>query len=85
MWYVYMVRCNDGSLYTGISTNVSKRVDDHNSSSVGAKYTKSRRPVVLVWQSAVMERNTASSLEYRMKRQSKQKKESYIQEGVAMD
>lgn len=85
MWYVYMVRCNDGSLYTGISTNVSKRVDDHNSSSVGAKYTKSRRPVVLVWQSAVMERNTASSLEYHMKRQSKQKKESYIQEGVAMD
>lgn len=48
-WFVYMVRCADGSLYTGITTDVVRRVGEHNSSKLGAKYTKSRQPVQLVY------------------------------------
>lgn len=47
-WSVYMVECRDGSLYTGISTNVEERIKKHNEGK-GAAYTRSRRPVRLVW------------------------------------
>jgi putative endonuclease len=46
MWYVYIVECSDGTLYTGISTNVNKRIIAHNKGK-GAKYTSTRKPVVL--------------------------------------
>lgn len=47
-WYVYIVRCRDGSLYTGVSTDVEARVATHNAGA-GARYTRARRPVRLVW------------------------------------
>ncbi len=47
-YYVYIVRCKDKSLYVGYTTNIAKRIEAHNSSKRGAKYTKSRRPVVIV-------------------------------------
>ncbi len=78
MRYVYIVRCNDDTLYTGISNDVDKRVSDHNSSKVWAKYTKSRRPVVLVWHKKVKDRNVASKLEYKIKRLGREKKEEMI-------
>lgn len=73
-----MVRCNDDTLYTGISNDVNKRISDHNTSKIWAKYTKSRRPVVLVWYKKVKNRNDAAKLEYKIKRIWKEKKEELI-------
>lgn len=58
-WCVYMLKCNDQTLYTGITNNVEKRVMAHNSSPAGAKYTKARRPVVLVYQEKSLTRGDA--------------------------
>ncbi len=78
MRFVYIVSCNDGTLYTWITNNLEKRIADHNSSSLWAKYTKSRRPVVLVRHKKVADRNTAAKLEYSIKRMSREKKEQLI-------
>lgn len=78
MRYVYIVRCNDDSLYTGISTDVEQRVHNHNTSKTWAKYTKSRRPVSLIWYKKVANRNSASKLELQIKKMGKQKKEELI-------
>lgn len=48
-WYVYMVRCSDASLYTGVTTDVNRRLIEHNSRKSGARYTRSRQPVSLVY------------------------------------
>ena len=66
-WFVYLVRCADGSLYCGISTDVAKRVASHNAGR-GAKYTKTRRPVVLVAQSGPLPESVARRSEIRIKR-----------------
>ncbi len=66
-WAVYLLRCSDNSLYCGISNNIEKRVVDHNAG-LGAKYTRSRRPVVLVGTSQPMTKVEASQLEYRIKK-----------------
>jgi putative endonuclease len=73
-WHVYMVLCNDGSLYTGITNNLEKRVTAHNSGKGGARYTRSRRPVRLVYAEAAESRSAAASLEYRLKRLPQAKK-----------
>lgn len=78
MRFVYIVRCNDTTLYTGIAKDVTKRVGDHNNSHVWAKYTKARRPVILVWSTKVKDRTAASKLEYTIKRIGKEKKEALI-------
>ncbi|PIV86597.1 MAG: endonuclease, partial [Candidatus Moranbacteria bacterium CG17_big_fil_post_rev_8_21_14_2_50_41_107] len=49
MYYLYILKCADGTLYTGITTNLERRKEEHNSSSLGAKYTRGRRPVKLVF------------------------------------
>ena len=66
-WYVYIVECSDGSLYTGITNNLTKRIETHNKGK-GAKYTKHRRPVILKksWES--INRSEASKLEYKIKK-----------------
>ncbi|MFH0724830.1 MAG: GIY-YIG nuclease family protein [Pseudomonadota bacterium] len=66
-WYVYIVRCNDGTLYTGITTDLEGRMVSHNSGKGGAKYTKARRPVVLVYAEGAESRSEASKREYRIK------------------
>ena len=66
-WIVYLLRCSDNSLYCGVSNNIEKRVDDHNSG-VGAKYTRSRRPVALVAASREMSKSEALKLELRIKK-----------------
>ena len=48
-WYVYIVRCNDGTLYTGITKDLERRLAEHNSPKGGAKYTRTRKPVTLVY------------------------------------
>ena len=65
-WVVYLIRCSDGSLYCGITNNLTSRMLTHNSGS-GAKYTRSRRPVEIVASSPVMTKSDALKLEYRIK------------------
>lgn len=65
-WTVYMLRCADGSLYTGIARDAAKRCAAHNAGR-GAKYTKARRPVAVVWSEPAECRSTASKREYAIK------------------
>ena len=74
-WFVYILRCADGSLYTGITTDVQRRVKEHNFSPLGAKYTRGRRPVTLVYEELLCSRSLASKKEYVIKRLSKPQKE----------
>jgi putative endonuclease len=73
-----MLRCADGSLYTGIATDVARRLVEHESSSRGAKYLRGRGPFKLVLQQEVGDRCTASQLEYRLKALMKSEKEDLI-------
>ena len=85
MYFTYIMRCEDGSLYTGITTDVQRRLKEHQGKlSGGAKYTKGRIPtkVEVVWQSD--NRSLASKLEYRIKKLSKQDKEILIQDPQRM-
>jgi putative endonuclease len=68
VWYLYVVRCCDSTLYTGITTDIDRRVREHNSSKRGAKYTKTRRPVELVWSKEYKNRSEAQSAEYNFKK-----------------
>ena len=72
-WSVYMVECSDGTIYTGISNNVSKRILDHNKGK-GAKYTKTRLPVALKWLQECKNRSEASKLEHKIKKLSREAK-----------
>ena len=65
-WFVYVVRCADDTLYTGITTDVARRIDTHNSGR-GSKYTAARRPVTLVYAVPAADRGAASRLERRIK------------------
>jgi putative endonuclease len=67
-WYIYIVRCNDNTLYTGITTNLERRLLEHNSGQQGARYTKSRRPVALVYCEQAASRSAATSRESRIKK-----------------
>lgn len=77
MHYTYMVRCADGSLYTGWTTNLESRVQTHNSGK-GAKYTKSRRPVTLVWHHQSDDKIVAQRLERAVKKLTKSQKERLV-------
>ena len=68
MYYVYIVRCADDTLYTGIATELERRIKEHNSSDKGAKYTRTRRPVSLVYSEEYADRSTASKREYEIKK-----------------
>lgn len=72
-WYVYMVRCRDGSLYTGITNDLSRRVAAH-SNGTGARYTRSRRPVTLVYSRRARDKSSALKTEYRLKQLSRSEK-----------
>lgn len=66
-WFVYIVQCADLSLYTGITTDLLRRVEEHNSSPTGAKYTKARRPVRLVYFEQSESRSESSKREHALK------------------
>jgi putative endonuclease len=78
MYFVYILKCNDGSLYTGITTDLKRRIDEHNSSKLGAKYTKVRRPVSLVYQQEFTDRSTAMIEEARIKKMTRSEKLNFI-------
>ena len=78
-WYLYIVRCNDGSLYTGITIDVSRRFEEHcGKGTAGAKYLKSRRPLKLVFQAKIGDRKTAMKVERKVKALPPSKKEMLI-------
>ncbi len=73
-YFVYILKCADETLYTGITTDIKRRVEEHNSSEKGAKYTKLRRPVDLVYSEESENRSTASKREYAIKKLSRAQK-----------
>ena len=73
-WYVYILKCADNTLYTGITNDIEKRIHDHNTSPSGAKYTKARRPVVLVYKKRKKNRSYASIEEAQIKKLSREGK-----------
>ena len=78
-WYVYLLRCTDNSLYTGVTTDIERRVHQHNHcNKKGAKYTRVRRPVVLVYQENALDRKTACQREYQLKQLTKAEKEQLV-------
>lgn len=81
MWHVYIVECADGTYYTGITTDVERRLNEHNYSFKSAKYTRSRRPVKLVYVEASENRSTASRRESQIKKLSRNKKTLLIEKG----
>ena len=68
MYYVYIAQCADDTLYTGIATDLTRRIEEHNSSEKGAKYTRIRRPVQLVYSEEFPDRSLASKREYEIKK-----------------
>lgn len=68
MYFVYMVKCADNTFYTGIATELGRRIEEHNSSDKGAKYTRTRRPVELVYSEEYPDRSSASKREYEIKK-----------------
>lgn len=78
-WYLYIVRCSDGSLYTGVTTDIDRRILEHNYGMKAAKYTRSRRPVRLVYEESCKDHSTALKREYQIKRLSKEKKENLVE------
>lgn len=86
MWkmnYTYIVQCRDGSLYTGWTNDLKKRIEAHNAGK-GAKYTKSRRPVKLLYYKEFDSREEAMRREYEIKHMSRKKKEEVIQLGTGV-
>ena len=79
MNYTYIVRCKDGSLYCGWTNNLEKRIESHNAGT-GAKYTKTRRPVELVYYETFDTKEEAMSREYAIKQLSRQQKMKLIEE-----
>lgn len=77
---MYVVNCSDNSLYTGITTNIQRRLSEHNGSKRGAKYTRSRRPVKLVYYNQHNSRSAALKAEYAFKRLTRAEKLRYINE-----
>jgi len=78
-WSVYIVRCNDNTLYTGIAKGVERRVDEHNQNdSLASKYTRTRRPVKLVYKEVMTSRSAASKREFEIKQLNKTEKEYLV-------
>jgi len=80
VWHVYIVECADGTYYTGITTDVERRLNEHNYSFKSAKYTRSRRPVKLVYVETSENRSTASRRESQIKKLSRNKKTLLIEQ-----
>jgi len=68
VYYLYILKCKDKTLYTGITVDLARRLREHNSSKLGAKYTRARRPVKLVYSKKFRNRSLASKAESKMKK-----------------
>jgi putative endonuclease len=85
-WSVYLVRCRNGSLYTGIATDVARRFAEHqNEKGKAAKYLRGKGPLQLVFERTIGDRQLALSVERRIKKLSKARKETLIERHDAID
>ncbi|MDD2369395.1 MAG: GIY-YIG nuclease family protein [Sulfuricurvum sp.] len=75
---LYILKCNDDTLYTGITTDLEKRLLEHNTSDKGAKYTRYRRPVIVVYQEPCSDKSMALKREHAIKKMSRQQKLALI-------
>ncbi|MES9903368.1 MAG: GIY-YIG nuclease family protein [Sedimenticola sp.] len=66
-WYVYLLRCHDNTLYTGVTTDPQRRLHEHNHTTRGARYTRARRPVELVYHECAEDRAGACRREWEIK------------------
>jgi len=73
-YFLYILRCSDDTLYTGITTDIERRLKEHNLGTKGAKYTRSRRPVKLVYKEKLEDKSSALKREYEIKKMSRKKK-----------
>ncbi|UFS62087.1 GIY-YIG nuclease family protein [Sulfurimonas sp. HSL-3221] len=76
---VYIVQCSDGTYYTGIATDLERRLNEHNHSAKGARYTRARRPVTLVYAERFPDRSSAQKREYAIKQMPRTKKSALIE------
>lgn len=83
-WSLYLLRCGNGTLYTGISTDVDKRLEQHHTG-LGAKYTRGKGPFELAFVQQVGDRSRASRLEWRVKRLKRRDKERLITGKLPLD
>ena len=85
-WHLYLVRCHDGSLYTGITNNVACRFAEHQENNgAGAKYLRGRGPLVLVFQKKLLSRSLALRVESKVKKLSKARKEELRRADTLID
>ncbi len=77
-YYIYILRCADSTLYTGITTDLDRRVIEHNTSKKWAKYTQVRRPVEMIYSEEYLTRSEACKREYAIKQMTKIQKEQLI-------
>ena len=78
MWYLYVLLCADGTYYTGITKDTKRRLHEHNNTKRGAKYTKVRRPVSLVFKKSFKDRSAAQKAEHIFKRYNRARKKQII-------
>ena len=79
-WFVYILECNDSTLYTGITNNLEKRIEQHNNGQEGAKYTRARRPVKCVYKEIQKNRSEATKRELAIKKLSRSEKIKLIKQ-----
>lgn len=77
-YYVYLLKCADETLYVGITTDLVRRVNEHNLAKIGARYTKARRPVELMYSEKFNNRSEALKREYKIKQLSRKDKQALV-------
>lgn len=81
-WFIYMIRCQHGELYTGISTDVERRLKEHlQQKKKGAKYLRGKAPLMLVFKQSIGSKSTAQRIEFALKKLTKLQKESIVKKG----
>lgn len=84
MWYLYILECADKTLYTGITVDLEKRIDEHNHSAKAAKYTRVRRPVRMVFSCECENRSEASKLEATVKKMTRAEKLAVVEKAESL-
>ncbi len=77
-WYIYIIKCKDGALYTGITTDLERRFNEHSGSKLGAKFLRGKSPLTLMYSAQVGDKSRASKMEYRVKKLSRIQKVQLI-------
>ncbi len=85
IWFLYLIQCNDGSLYTGITTDVKRRLEEHQgNSSKGSKYLRGKTPLQLVFKKKIGNKSLALKIEHKIKKLSKPEKELLIEKKLTI-